>query len=166
MVIVYRSNTGFTQEYANMLAKAEKIRCYELGAEIQPPEEEEVLYMGPLMAGHIAGLDQAMKRYRIKGICGVGISEPGEQVLGAIAQGNYTGGLPVFYLRGGWAPQKVGWLKRRMVGMATRSIRQRLQERGSRRTPEEEKALRVLVHGGSYVAYENLAPIQSWLKEQ
>ena len=28
MVIVYRSNTGFTREYAEMLGRAEKIKVY------------------------------------------------------------------------------------------------------------------------------------------
>ena len=76
----------------------------------------------------------------------------------------YTGGLPLFYLQGGWAPRKVGWLKRRMVGMATRSTRKALQQK-ARRTPQEEQGLNFLIRGGSYVAYENLAPIQSWLRE-
>ena len=39
MVIVYKSNTGFTKEYAEMLAKAEKMKLYTLdeaqGQEIQ-----------------------------------------------------------------------------------------------------------------------------------
>lgn len=122
--------------------------------------------MGPLMAGHITGLDQAMKRYSVKGICGVGMSPPGEQVLSTMARTNYTNNLPVFYLQGGWAPKKVSWLKRRMVGMVTRSTRKALQEKGSRRTPEEEQALSFLVRGGSYVAYENLTLIQNWLRQQ
>ena len=165
MVILYQSNTGFTQKYAQMLARAEKLRCCEQGTGPQPLAGEEVFYMGPLMAGHITGLDQAMKRYKVKGICGVGMSPPGEQVLSTMARTNYTNNLPVFYLQGGWAPKKVSWLKRRMVGMATRSTRRALQEKGGRRTPEEEQGLRFLIHGGSCVAYENLAPIQRWLKE-
>ena len=164
MVIVYRSNTGFTKEYAEMLAKAEHLKLYSLARAGEPEEGTEVFFMGPLMAGHIAGLDQAMKRYAVKGICGVGMSPPGEGVLAAMARANYTGGLPLFYLQGGWAPRKVGWLKRRMVGMATRSTRKALQQK-ARRTPQEEQGLNFLIRGGSYVAYENLAPIQSWLRE-
>ena len=166
MIVVYQSNTGFTREYASMLARAEKLKCFEQGTDPQPRAGEEVFYMGPLMAGHITGLDQAMRRYAVKGICGVGMSPPGEQVLSTMARTNYTNNLPVFYLQGGWAPKKVGWLKRRMVGMVTRSTRKVLQEKGGRRTPEEERALSFLVRGGSCVAYENLAPIQSWLREQ
>ena len=148
-----------------MLAKAERLKCFELEDGPQPEAGAEVFYLGPLMAGHIGGLDQAMKHFSVKGICGVGMSPPGEGVMRTLRRANYTADLPLFYLQGGWDPKKVGWLKRRMVGMATRSIRRALQERGSRRTAEEEQGLNFLLRGGSYVAYENLAPIQSWLRE-
>lgn len=166
MVVLYQSDTGFTREYAQMLAKAEKLKCFEQGVGVQPEAGAEVLYMGPLMAGHIRGLDQAMKHFAVQGVCGVGMSPPGEGVLNTLRRANYTGEAALFYLQGGWAPEKVGWLKRRMVGMVTRSIRRGLQEKGSRRTPEEERALRFLIRGGSYVAYENLTPIQTWLRER
>ena len=166
MVILYQSNTGFTREYARMLAGAENLKCFEQGAGPQPPAGEEVFYMGPLMAGRVTGLDRARKHYTVRGVCGVGMSPPGEQVLSAVARANQIEDLPVFYLQGGWAPEKVSWLRRKMVGMATRSIRKALQEKGNRRTPEEERGLDFLLRGGSYVARENLAPIQRWLSGQ
>ena len=63
---------------------------------------------------------------------------------------NYVGEAPLFYLRGGWAPKKVGWLKRRMVFMAARSM-------------ADETFLK---QGGSFVAYQNLAPLENWLEKQ
>ena len=163
MVILYQSNTGFTREYAQMLSKAEKLKCFELGSESQPRPGEEIFYMGSLMAGHITGLDQAMKRYKVRGVCGVGMSPPGDGVMAAMARANYVGDAPLFYLQGGWAPKKVGWLKRRMVGMATRSARRALEEKGGLRTPQEQEQLDFLVGGGSRVAFENLSPIRAWM---
>ena len=53
MVIVYRSNTGFTREYAEMLGRAEKIKVYSVTeAERSLESGTEIFYMGPLMAGH------------------------------------------------------------------------------------------------------------------
>ena len=163
MVIIYHSNTGFTRQYAEMLAKAEKLKAYNTD-EAPAGLEEPVFFMGPLMAGHITGLDKAVKRYKVKGVCGVGMSPASQQVMDLLAKSNYTAGGALFYLQGGWAPEKVGWIKRRMVGMATKSIREGLQGKGSRRTPEEEQQLNFLIHGGSYVAYENLKPVQEWMK--
>ena len=166
MVIVYRSNTGFTREYAEMLAKAEKLKVCPLAeAQGKVGPGESVFFMGPLMAGHISGIDQAVKKFAVKGVCGVGMSPASRQVLDTLAKANYVPGAPIFYLQGGWAPKKVGWLKRRMVGMATRSMREALRDKGSRRTPEEDKQLDFLLHGGSYVAFENLETIRAWMRE-
>ena len=60
----------------------------------------------------------------------------------------------------------MSWLKRRMVNMVTRSTRQALREKGSRRTPEEEKQYKMLTEGGSCVAFENLGGLRKWLREQ
>lgn len=164
MVIVYRSNTGFTKEYAEMLAKAEKLKVCPLAeAQGKVGPGETVFFMGPLMAGHISGVDQAVKKFAVKGVCGVGMSPASRQVLDNLAKANYVPGAPIFYLQGGWAPKKVSWLKRRMVGMATRSMREALQNK--KRTPEEDKQLDFLLRGGSCVAFENLESIREWIEE-
>lgn len=163
MVIVYRSDTGFTKEYAEMLGKAEKMKVCPLAeAQGKVGPGETVFFMGPLMAGHISGVDKAVKQFAVKGVCGVGMSPASQQVLETLAKANYTNGAPIFYLQGGWAPKKVGWLKRRMVGMATKSMREALQNK--KRTPEEDKQLDFLLHGGSFVAFENLSTIQDWMR--
>lgn len=166
MVIVYRSDTGFTREYAEMLAKAEKMKVCPLSeAQGKVGPGETVFFMGPLMAGHISGVDQAVKQFAVKGVCGVGMSPASQQVLDTLAKANYVPNAPIFYLQGGWAPKKVGWLKRRMVGMATRSMREALRDKGSCRTPEEDKQLDFLLHGGNFVAFENLDTIRAWIGE-
>lgn len=166
MVIVYRSDTGFTREYAEMLGKAEKMKVCPLAeAQGKVGPGETVFFMGPLMAGHISGVDKAVKQFAVKGVCGVGMSPASQQVLDTLAKANYVPGAPIFYLQGGWAPKKVGWLKRRMVGMATRSMREALRDKGGRRTPEEDKQLDFLLHGGSFVAFENLENIRAWIGE-
>ena len=140
MVIVYRSNTGFTREYAEMLGRAEKMKACPLSeAQGKVGPGESVFYMGPLMAGHISGIDQAVKKFAVKGVCGVGRSPASPPVL-------------------------VARLKRRMVGMATKSMRASLQDKGGRRTPEEDRQLDFLIHGGSFVAFENLETIRAWMK--
>ena len=166
MVIVYQSHTGFTKEYAQMLGKAEKMKTYTLAeAERQLLSDAQVFYMGPLTAGHIGGLDRSMKRWKIQGVCGVGMSQPGEGTMASLRRSNYVGDAPLFYLQGGWAPKKVGWLKRRMVNMVTRSTRKTLQAKAVR-TPREQEQLDFLLKGGSCVAFENLAPLREWLREQ
>lgn len=167
MTIVYTSNTGFTEEYARMLSKAEKMKCFELQeAQGQLSKDTEIIYMGPLMAGRIEGLDKAQKQFTLKAACGVGMSPAGPQVLETMSKANYVVNAPIFYLQGGWAPKKVSWFKRRGVNMVTKSIREQLVKKGSRRTEDEQAYLKMLLEGGSFVAYQNLDSIRKWLKEQ
>ena len=167
MIIVYRSNTGFTKEYAEMLAKAEKMKVCPLAeAQGKVGPGETVFYMGPLMAGHIAGIDQAVKKFTVKGVCGVGMSPVSQQVLDTLSKANYVPGAPIFYLQGGWAPDRVGWFKRRMVNMVTKSTREALRGKGHRRTHAEEAQYQMLLKGGSFVSFDNLRSIRVWLKSQ
>lgn len=166
MVIVYKSNTGFTKAYAEMLARAEKLKAYELSqAQAQLDQGAEVFYMGPILAGHIKGVDQAVKRFTVKGACAVGMTAPGAPALASLSKANYVPNAPIFYLQGGWDPKRVSWLKRRMVNMAVKADREALQAKGSRRTPQEQAQLDMYLKGGSFVAFEKLEAIRSWLRE-
>ena len=158
MTIVYTSKTGFTREYAQMLGRAAGLPVCALDeATGKVGPGSDILYLGWLMAGHISGIDHAVKRFHVRAACGVGMTPPGDKVLQDLARSNYVPNAPIFYLQGGWAPKKVGWLQRRMVGMATRGLRQSLQE---------QRQLDLLLRGGSCVAFRNLTPLLEWLKKQ
>ena len=108
MVIVYHTDTGFTREYAMLLSRAEGVRMCSLeeaGYQLQPGER--VLFLGPLMAGTIKGLKKARQLCEVVGVCGVGMSPPGPQALGALKQKNGTGELPLL-LTGGLGPRPGG----------------------------------------------------------
>lgn len=109
MVIVYQSHTGFTKEYAQMLGKAEKMKTYTLAeAERQLLSDAQVFYMGPLTAGHIGGLDRSMKRWKIQGVCGVGMSQPGEGTMASLRRSNYVGDAPCSTFRAAGLPKRWG----------------------------------------------------------
>lgn len=163
MVIVYQSNTGFTKQYAEMLAKAEKLKAYSL-EEAQLPRDAEVFYMGPLMAGHITGVEKALKQFSVVGVCGVGMSPPGRDILNTLSKANSVPNAPIFYLQGGWAPEQVSWLKRRAVNMVTKPMRENLLAK-NKRSRVEQANLDMLLKGGSFVAYENLNTIRTWMHE-
>ena len=166
MTIVYTSKTGFTREYAQMLGRAAGLPVCALDeATGKVGPGSDILYLGWLMAGHISGIDHAVKRFHVRAACGVGMTPPGDKVLQDLARSNYVPNAPIFYLQGGWAPKKVGWLQRRMVGMATRGLRQSLQQKRER-TPQEHRQLDLLLRGGSCVAFRNLTPLLEWLKKQ
>ena len=163
MTIVYNSKTGHTRQYAEMLAAAEKMKVYSLQeAQNVLPEKEPVLFLGWLMAGHISGIDQAVRRWDVRCAVGVGMAPDGKDNLATMAKANFVPNAPLFYLQGGWAPKKVGWFQRRAVGMVTRATRKQLLAKKNR-TRQEEAYLSMLIRGGSFVEYQNLKPIQDWL---
>ena len=164
MTIVYQSKTGHTRQYAEMLAKAAKLKVYSLQeAQACLPEKEPVLYMGWLMAGHISGIDQAVRRFDVRCAVGVGMSPDGKENLATMAKANFVPNAPLFYLPGGWAPKKVGWFQRRAVNAVTRGIRKSLMAK-TKRTEQEQAYLNMLLRGGSFVEYQNLKPLQDWLE--
>lgn len=164
MTIVYNSKTGHTRQYAEMLAKATKYKAHSLQDALSAlPEKEPVLYLGWLMAGHISGIDQAVRRFDVRCAVGVGMSPDGKKNLATMAKANFVPNAPLFYLPGGWAPKKVGWFRRRAVNAVTRSTRKTLQSK-SKRTEQEQAYLDMLLRGGSFVEYQNLKPIQEWLE--
>ena len=114
--IVYTSQTGHTQRYAQMLAERTGVPAYSLkeaGKSLR--RGEEIFYMGWLMAGTVKGLQSAMDRYTIRGAAIVGVSPQGNGDLWTEARinGGYSdSGGRLFYLQGGYAPEKLGFFYR------------------------------------------------------
>ena len=99
--IVYTSQTGHTQRYAQMLAERTGVPAYSLkeaGKSLR--RGEEIFYMGWLMAGTVKGLQSAMDRYTIRGAAIVGVSPQGNGDLWTEARinGGYSdSGGRLFY---------------------------------------------------------------------
>lgn len=164
MTIVYNSKTGHTRQYAEMLAKAANLKVYSMQEALSAlPAREPVLFLGWLMAGHISGIDQAVRTWDVRCAVGVGMSPNGKENLATMAKANFIPNAPLFYLPGGWAPKKVGWFQRRAVNAVTRGTRKTLMAK-TNRTEQEQAYLNVLLRGGSFVEYQNLKPIREWLE--
>jgi predicted Rossmann fold flavoprotein len=91
------------------------------------------------------------------------MSPAGAEVMATMAKANYVPNAPLFYLQGGWAPKKVGWFQRRMVGMVTRSIRKTLREKGNRCAQMQGLSLRnvavKLVNAKGKVLYKDFGEL-------
>ena len=126
--IVYTSQTGFTARYAALLAERTGLPCRPLKEAAALPRGTAVIYLGWLCAGGIKGLKEARRR------------------------------VPLFYLRGGYAPEKLtGFYRAMMAPMA------RLVSRAPAET-EADRAMRdAFRDGGDWVSPERLAPVLAWL---
>ena len=109
MTIVYTSKTGFTREYAQMLGRAAGLPVCALDeATGKVGPGSDILYLGWLMAGHISGIDHAVKRFHVRAACGVGMTPPGDKVLQDLARSNYVPNAPHLLPSGRLGPEKGG----------------------------------------------------------
>lgn len=131
--IVYTSQTGHTQRYAQMLAERTGVPAYSLkeaGKSLR--RGEEIFYMGWLMAGTVKGLQSAMDRYTIRGQhCGGLASGERRPLDRGPDNGGYSdSGGRLFYLQGGYAPEKLGFFYRMMMKPMAGSVVRQVQARG------------------------------------
>ena len=156
--IVYASATGFTRRYADLLSERTGLPCFALGAVPGPDRGAAVLYLGWLCAGGIKGLRKARARYKVQAVCAVGMSPAGTAYTDQVRAQNHLENLPFFYLRGGYAPEKLtGFYRAMMAPMA------RLVSRAPAET-EADRAMRdAFRDGGDWVSPERLAPVLAWL---
>ena len=144
--IVYTSQTGFTARYAALLAERTGLPCRPLKEAAALPRGTAVIYLGWLCAGGIKGLKGARRRFRTAA----------EEAK--LRRDNRLEGVPLFYLRGGYAPEKLtGFYRAMMAPMA------RLVSRAPAET-EADRAMRdAFRDGGDWVSPERLAPVLAWL---
>lgn len=164
--IVYTSNTGYTAQYAALLAKKTGLRACALNEALEKVTEgTAVIYMGWIMAGKIQGFLTAAKHYRVAAVCGVGMNPTGSQ-LPTVRQVNGLGAdMPVFTLQGGLNMDKLHGFKRLVLKSMGGTIGRQLMAKPDR-TPEEDAILDMFRNGGDRVSMQNLKEVVSWYEAQ
>lgn len=167
--IVYTSQTGFTRRYAEGLAQKTGLPAYDVKeARGRLPRGSEIFYLGWLIAGEVKGLKSAMDRYTIRGVAAVGISPQGNGELWTEARlngGASDGGGRVFYLRGGYAPERLKGIYRLMMNHMAKTVIRQVEAKGAEATEEERAMAEVFRSGGDFVREEDLEEIAAWIRE-
>ena len=159
--IVYESNTGFTQKYALMLSEKTGLPAYLLeNAKSELHKGDEIFFLGWVCAGKISGYAKAAKIYSVKGTAAVGIMFPDETTIPQLRENNKINDLPLFFLRGGVAPEKLSAIKRKIMNMIANTV-----EKAGPKNEGERELIDVLRIGGDYVRPENLNEIVAFIRE-
>ena len=168
--MVYTSQTGFTQRYAQLLSQQVGVPAYSVKeAAGALPRESEIFYMGPIVAGGLKGLEKIMHRYTIRGAALVGMNPVGNGELWTEASinGGYSdGGARIFYLRGGYAPERIKGFTRLLMRQMARSVNKKILAKGDQATDQDREMLELFQKGGDFVRPENLAEIVRWWQEE
>ena len=76
MTIVYVSNAGHTEQYAEMLSRKTRLKSLNINDAVKIlPKGSSILLMGWVMGDGIQGYKKLCKLFNIKGICAVGMSK-------------------------------------------------------------------------------------------
>lgn len=156
--IVYTSNTGHTAAYAKLLGESTGLPVYTLAEAVKTLKPgTSILYMGWLKVGSVVGYKQAVKKYDVRAVCGVGLCTTGallDEVRKAISLPESS---PVFTLQGGLDLEKLRGMNKFMIQMLTKMMSKKTD-----RTEGEEQMLALLLAQGNYVCKENLSDVLTW----
>lgn len=160
--IVYTTNAGHTKSYAEILSREINLPVFSLKeAKKSLPVNEEIIYLGWLMAGTVKGLKQAGKRFSIKAVCGVGMSGGDSQIADMRKKNSVADSLPVFYLQGGFEMDKLHGIYRLMMKTMQSTAGKQISGKPDQ-SPEEKEMLDLLVNGGNKVSKANTGKIIEW----
>ncbi len=156
--IVYTSQTGFTKKYAEMLGEEIKVPVYEFKESKQKlNKNDEIIYMGWIMAGGIKNYEKARKMYNIVIVCPVGMSLPGEKQNNDLIE-KYNINEKLFYLQGGFDKTKLNGIYKFMMNSLEKIVRPKLEKKEDK-TQEDKEMLEMMANGKDCVKKENLDEI-------
>ena len=163
-IIVYSSNTGYTEQYAKLLGKTLELPSYKLGNVPECHKGAEVIFLGWLFAGTIVGYRKCARKYKIRCAVGVGMGPPVPELAeGLRAAMKVPSGVPVFYLQGGFDISRLQAPLKLVMKVKCREIAGRLSAKPE--LNEAEQATLEMTRGAaSCVCAENLAEIVAWYR--
>lgn len=164
--ILYTTHTGSTEQYAKLLSQRTGLPAYPLTeARRQLSPGAEVIYLGWIMAGSVKGYSTAARRYRVRGVCAVGMGRTGSQTEAVRKKTAIPANIPLFTLQGNFNVKKLRGGYRLMMALMVKTAGRALAAKPDR-TPEEDDMLSLLLHGGQRVCPEHLSAVENWYRMQ
>ncbi len=153
--IVYKSNTGYTKQYAEMLGKSLKVPVYNLKeAKSKLKKNDEIVFLGWICATKIQGLSK-IKNYNVKCIGAVGVYPAEKNYIESLIQANKVN-VELFYLRGGLDFNKLTGLKKKVLQFVGNMMEKENKA-------ENQEMIKLLKNGANYVSDKNLKPILEYI---
>ncbi|MDY2700732.1 MAG: hypothetical protein SOV61_14485 [Lachnospiraceae bacterium] len=158
--IVYTSGTGHTRQYAFLLGEKTGLAFYTLEEAMSLlPAGTPVLYLGWIHASHVKGYANAVKRFTICAVCGVGLCDTGTMILEVRKATAIPEEIPLFTLQGGMDRGKLKGINKLMITMLTKGLASQKQ-----RSEQDDRMLELLSKDANYVSEENLAGVEQWYR--
>ncbi|CDM68018.1 Hypothetical protein CM240_0854 [Clostridium bornimense] len=124
-IVIYKSSTGFTKQYAEWIAEEMGIKAIDINkvSTINISDYEYVIFGGWIMASNISGLDK-IKQLKPKKLVvfAVGSSLYSEELKNQILKQNNIEEKSFFYMPGGIRFEKLNFIVRFMLKKIRKSV--------------------------------------------
>ena len=163
--IVYTSNTGYTEKYAQLLAEETGLPVYSLEkARHELAQGTEIIYLGWLMAGQVMGLKKALKMFKVRAVCQVGMGPASRAASAALKAKLDVPDVEAFTLQGGFDIKKLHGPYKWIMLLKCRQIKKMLEEKESL-NEAQQMTYDMATKGASNVKEENLQGIIEWYNQ-
>ena len=125
--IIYCSNAGTAKKYAELLSEKTGFPCVEAGKRSKVSPDEEIIFIGWLMAGAIQGYKEVKAEFlNIRAVCGVGMLKGDKADKEVIEKNAVT--QPYFFLMGDFDMSKLRGMYKMMMGMMLKMVKGKIKE--------------------------------------
>lgn len=169
-IVVYQSKTGHTKAYANLLGESLNCQVVESKHFNQSVAQayDQIIYLGWLRASKVVGLNSFLRKTNKDNkilIGAVGASPKTEDYVKKVIQANFesTPSYPLFYLQGGFNPDKLSIPMKFMLGKVADSIKKKQEKAPETLTDEDRDFLGFFQTKHSDVSIENLKEMINYL---
>ena len=155
--IIYKSKTGHTKKYAEMLGKKLNMPFYEIKeAEKKLNKNDEIIYLGWICATRIVGLNKILKKYKVNCCGAVGAYPKTDENVQNIKNANNMK-IPLFYMQGGIDYTKLNKIYKKLLQTIGKTIQNSSDN-------VDKEIVEMFEKGKSFVCEENLKEIEEYLK--
>ena len=155
--IIYKSKTGHTKKYAEMLGEKLNMPFYEIKeAEKKLNKNDEIIYLGWICATRIVGLNKVLKKYKVNCCGAVGAYPKTDENVQNIKNANNMK-IPLFYMQGGIDYTKLNKIYKKLL----QTIGKKIQNSSDN---VDKEIVEMFEKGKSFVCEENLKEIEEYLK--
>ena len=135
ITIVYESNSGFTKQYAELIANKCNLKALSLKqAKKELKKNSDVFFLGWIFGSRIMGYKKANKKYKLIGACAVGITNPNS---------GYKNELKGF--------------KAKLINILGKSIAREIALKQAKK--EDKELLQIIENGANFVSENNITSI-------
>ena len=155
--IIYKSKTGHTKKYAEMLGEKLNMPFYEIKeAEKKLNKNDEIIYLGWICATRIVGLNKILKKYKVNCCGAVGAYPKTDENVQNIKNANNIK-IPLFYMQGGIDYTKLNKIYKKLLQTIGKTIQNSSDN-------VDKEIVEMFEKGKSFVCEENLKEIEEYLK--